>query len=348
MTSAGARSDYPDESGFWWPAEWQPHRRTWICWPARSECFGGGENLLRAKQAVARLALAIAAFEPVTVAVRPEDAPEAKLATAGRVELMETPLDDGWARDIGPTFVIGPQAMLAGVKWNFNAWGHKYHPYTHDAMFARRVLELAGARSFAAPIVCEGGAIHGDGEGTVLTTEQCLLNTNRNPGLRREDVATVLDRYLGIRKVIWVRGEFSDSETDGHIDNIACFAGPGRVIVGVPDSPGHPDGQPVREAIRMLAEARDARGRPLEVISLPQPRNRHLSWSGHPLQASYVNFCFANSAVVMPGFDDPNDEPARKIIRDVFAGRQIVQVAALDIVQGGGGIHCMTQQEPAP
>jgi agmatine deiminase len=318
-----------------------------MCWPSRIECFGGDEGTLRAKQAYARVARAISAFEPVTLAVRPEEAAEAKLATAGKVQIFETPLDDGWARDIGPTFLRDHQGKLAGVQWIFNGWGGKYQPFTHDAMFARRVLEAIGARNFSAPLICEGGALHSDGEGTIITTEQCLLNKNRNAALTREDVEMVLQHYLGARKVIWLPGVFSDDETDGHIDNIACFAAPGRVIVGVPHSRSHPDYQVIRDAMQMLGVVRDAKGRNLDVVGVPQPKQQRMSWSGRLLQTSYVNFYLANGALIVPAFDDAHDDPARSILGDCFPGRDIMQVEALDIVQGGGGIHCITQQEPA-
>ena len=348
MSASSSPAVFPAENGFVWPAEWQRHRRTWMCWPSRRECFGDQDGMLRGKQAVARVARAIAGFEPVTVAVRPEEAAEVRLATAGKVEIFETPLDDGWARDIGPTFLRSHDAGLAGVQWVFNAWGRKYPSFAHDAMFARRVLEATGYRQFLAPVVCEGGAIHGDGEGTVVTTEQCLMNRNRNPDLKRDDIETILRLYLGIRKVIWLPGVFSDDETDGHVDNIACFAAPGRVIVGVPASRSHPDHEPVQQVIRSLAAARDARGRELEIITVPQPERQRLAWSGRLLQASYVNFCLANGALILPAFDDRHDEVARTILGDAFPGRDIMQVEALDLVQGGGGIHCMTQQEPSP
>ena len=343
-----ALSRYPAESGFAWPAEWHAHRRTWMCWPSRLDCFGNAARLLRGRQALANLVRTVAGVEPVTLAVRAEDAAEARLATGGKAEILEVPLDDGWARDIGPAFLLDSEKALAGVQWNFNAWGHKYQPYAHDAMFARRILRTIGAREFAAPLVCEGGALHGDGEGTILTTEQCLLNANRNPGLSREDVEKLLRLYLGAKTVIWLRGLFSDLETDGHIDNIACFAAPGRVILGMPDSRDHPDWEPAQDAMRTLTNAHDARGRPLEVVPLPQPTQRRLSWSGQLLQASYVNFYLANGAVIMPAFDDPRDDNARNLAVSLFQGRKVLQIDALDLVQGGGGIHCMTQQEPAP
>jgi len=342
-----AASPSPVQNGFFWPAEWEPHRRTWMCWPVRAECFGGADGILRGKQAYARVARAISAFEPVALVSRPQDAAEARLATGGKVEILEMALDDSWARDFGPTFLKSRTGRLSGVQWIFNAWGQKYHPYTHDATFARRVLETIGAAIYAAPLVCEGGAIHADGAGTVLTTEQCLLNANRNPGHTREEVEGILKLYLGARKVIWLSGEFSDTETDGHIDNIACFAGPGRVILGMPAAKSHPDYAAVHDAKRRLKTACDADGRTLEIVPLPQPKRQRQSWSGRLLPASYVNFYLANGAVIMPGFDDPNDEAARGVLAQCFPGRDIMQIDALDIVQGGGGIHCITQQEPA-
>jgi agmatine deiminase len=341
-----AASPSPLHDGFFWPAEWEPHRRSWMCWPARAECFGGAEGLLRAKQAYARVARAISAFEPVTLAARPQEAAEARLATGGKVEILEMALDDSWARDFGPTFLKNGKGRLAGVQWVFNGWGQKYHQYTHDASFARRVLESIGAGVYKAPLICEGGALHADGEGTVLTTEQCLLNPNRNPGRTREAVEEILKFYIGARKVIWLGGGFSDTETDGHVDNIACFAASGRVILGIP-AKSHPDYAPVQEAKRRLKDARDAQGRALEIVPLPQPKKQRQSWSGRLLPMSYVNFYLANGAVVMPAFDDPHDEGARSILAQSFPGRDIMQIDALDIVQGGGGIHCITQQEPA-
>jgi agmatine deiminase len=316
-----------------------------MCWPARAECFGGADGVVRAKRAYAQVAHAISGFEPVTLAARPADVAEARLATGGRVDVIEAALDDSWARDFGPTFLTASNGRLGGVEWVFNAWGRKYHPYTNDAKFARRVLESTGAARYSPPLTCEGGALHTDGQGTVITTEQCLLNPNRNPGLSREDVEGVLSQYLAARKTLWLGGGFSDDETDGHVDNIACFAAPGRVIVGIPPQT-HPDFSPVQEAIRRLRTERDAEGRALEIIELPQPRKVRQSASGRVLQTSYVNFYLANGAVIMPAFGDDGDEPARVILGQCFPGREVIQIDALDIVQGGGGIHCITQQEP--
>jgi len=341
-----ANDPCPARDGFMMPAEWAPHARTWICWPCRREAWGSADAMLRAKQAFARVARGISAFEPVILAARREDVAEAKLATAGKTELFEAPLDDSWARDSGPTFLRGPAGGRGAVQWRFNAWGEKYLPYTHDAALAARIAHAADVRLYEAPLVCEGGAIHSDGEGTLLTTEQCLLNPNRNPHLTRLEVEERLALYTGARRIVWLGDGFSDDETNGHVDNIACFVASGRVLVGVPSSSSLPDYEPVMEAIRRLREARDAEGRAIEVIEIEQPARARFDWRGRPLQASYVNFYLPKDGVIMPSFDDPNDEKARAVLADCFPGRDILQIDALDIVEGGGGIHCITQQEP--
>ena len=337
----------PVRDGFSWPAEWAPHARTWMCWPCRIEVWGGPDGILRARQAYARVARAISTFEPVSMAVRPHDAAEARLATAAKVDLFEVPLDDSWARDQGPTFLRGPAGGRAAVQWRFNAWGNKYHPYAEDALLATRIAKSVDARVYDAPLVCEGGAIHTDGEGTLITTEQCLLNVNRNPDLTQQDVEERLALFTGARRILWLGEGFSDDETDGHIDNIACFVSPGRVLVGLQPSKDHPDYEPAREVVRRLKAARDAEGRSIEVVEIEQPRVTRRDRGGRILQASYVNFYLPNGGVVMPAFDDANDEKARETIAACFPERDILQIDALDIVEGGGGIHCITQQEPA-
>ncbi|SRR5579885_270018 len=344
MKRLDANDPCPARDGYAMPAEWAPHRRTWMCWPCRIEAWGSAEAMLRAKQAYARVARAISTFEPVTMAARPQDAAEVQLATAGKVEVFECPLDDSWARDSGPTFLTGPGGR-AGVAWQFNAWGNKYAGYENDAAFAARVLKRADAKIYEAPLVCEGGAIHVDGEGTLITMDQTLLNANRNPNLTRQQVEERLALFTGARKIIWLGEGFADEETDGHVDNIACFVSPGRVLVGVPPR-AHPDCGPAQEVIRRLRQAHDAQGRAIEVVEVAQPAKIERDWRGRPLAWSYINFYLPNGGLVMPAFDDRNDEKARMVLADCFPGRDILQVEALDIVQGGGGIHCITQQEP--
>lgn len=311
------------------PAEREPHLRTWMFWPCRA---GLWPDIAATRRAFAQVAEAIAAFEPVIMAARPEDL--ADVARAG-LDGWSVPLDDSWARDSGPTFLRG-----ASVQWRFNAWGGKYQPFDQDARFATRVAQKEGLPVRAAPLVCEGGAIHSDGQGMLLTTEQCLLNPNRNPGMSREAVTSLLCEFTGAERMVWLGSGFSDSETDGHVDNIACFIRPGRVLVGVPDSKSHPDHAPVMEAIARL------KNEGLDIVELVQPRTIRHDRRGRLLQASYINFALCNGGLVMPAFDDPHDEPARALLADCFPERIVTVVPALDIVAGGGGIHCITQQQP--
>ena len=341
-----AETPSPSQQGLAMPPDWAAHARTWMCWPCRRETWGSDDTMLNAKQATARIARAISTFEPVVLAARPEDVPAAKLATAGKVQLFPTALDDSWARDSGPSFLCGPGGMRAALQWQFNAWGRKYRPFDHDATLATRIAEFSALAVHDVPLVCEGGAIHCDGEGTLITTEQCLLNPNRNPHLGKEEVEFLLARYAGITKVIWLGDGFCDDETDGHVDNIACFAGPGRVIVGVPSSPSLPDAPAVKDAIRRLQRERDAQGRALEVVELPQPRRVRFDWRGRIMQTSYINFYLANGGIVMPSFDDPNDDKAEAVLAACFPGRDVLQVEVLDLLQGGGGIHCISLGEP--
>lgn len=342
-----ADSRNPVRDGFYMPAEWAPHARTWMCWPARVAPFGGPEGLLRAKLAYAEVARAVARFEPVAMAVRPQDVAEARLALGPGISSIELPIDDGWARDTGPTFVVDGKGGLAGVQWRFNAWGNKYQPHAQDAAFASRVLEWGGHPVYAAPLVCEGGAINVDGAGTLLTTEQCLMNENRNPELTRQQVEERLALYCGALRVIWLGEGFSDVETDGHVDAIACFAPGCRVLVGVHDDRRHPDYAPALEAVRRLHAARDANGRAFEIVEVKQAALGHRH-DGSVLERSYINFYVCNGAVIAPVFDDPNDAAAQATLASCFPGREIVPVPAHAIVEGGGGIHCITQQEPRP
>ena len=273
------------------------------------------------------------------MAARPEDVEEVK-AELTDIDIRPVPLDDSWARDIGPTFLKGP-AGLAAVAWRFNAWGGKYAPFDEDAQFAVRIAERSRTKIYRAPLVCEGGAIHSDGQGILITTEQCILNSNRNPGMDRETATKLLCDFTGAKRVIWIGGTFSDTETDGHIDNIACFAAPGRVIVGVPESKSHPDHAPVIDAIRHF------KSEGVDVIELVQPQTIRQDRHGRLLQTSYINFYLCNGGMIVPIFGDRNDMRAVETLQACFPERGMSMVHALDIVAGGGGIHCITQQEPA-
>lgn len=328
------------------PAEWEPHSRCWMAWPCRDEVWG--EQMDAARTAYADVARAIADFEPVTLVCNPSDVAEASLTLGNgtAIDVVSMEIDDSWLRDSGPTFLLDRNGHLAGAHWRFNAWGQKYQPYSRDAVVAKRILKHVGARRFRAPFVLEGGAIHVDGEGTVLTTEQCLLNPNRNPDITKAQVEQNLRDWLGVSTVIWLPEGIEDDETDGHVDEIACFVRPGVVLALSTDDKSDGNFDTLQTNLDILRSAKDAKGRPLQVIEVPQPaRQEH---NGKRLSLSYVNFYIANGGVVIPAFDVAEDERAFRIIRDAFPNRRVVQVHARDIFLGGGGIHCITQQQPAP
>ena len=288
---------------------------------------------------------AIAPFEPVTLMVRLEDSEEARALTQGTAEIVPAELDDSWSRDTGPTFVLENAGTLAGVDWGFNGWGLVYEGFSRDARLARHILERAGARRIVGPQILEGGSIHVDGEGTLLTTEQCLLDPLRNPHLSKADIEIHLRDTLGIETIIWLPAGLTNDETRGHVDNLCCFFRPGAVLLPRVTDPADPDAPVVAAARAVIESATDARGRKLEIVELPVPPRR-VDRRGRLLALSYVNFYIANGAIVMPGFDPATDATAAGILSDAFPGREIVIVPGHGIAEGGGNIHCITQQEP--
>jgi|SRR5690349_6229364 len=333
----------PAADGFRMPAEWERHSRCWMAWPCRPETFAGGIDAACA--AYAEVAQTIAQFEPVTMVCNQADVAEVSLACGAGIEVLPIPISDSWVRDTGPTFVVDNARQVAGVDWRFNAWGNNYPDHQVDAELARHMLSHLGMRRYEAPLVMEGGSFHVDGEGTLITTEECLLNPNRNPHLSREQIEECLKDYLGINRVIWLGRGYEQDETDGHIDEIACFARPGTLLVAATDDTGDANFKIFQDNLDRLKAARDAQGRELEVISLPIPARR--DHNGVRLTLSYTNFYIANGGIVMPAFEDVADDDAFRILRKVFSDREVIQVPAMDVVRGGGGIHCITQQQPA-
>ena len=336
----------PADLGFRMPAEWEPHARCWMAWPCREELWG--ERLDEARAAYADVARAIADFEPVTMVARPEQVAGASLRCGSGVSVLPLDLDDSWMRDTGPSFLVDEAGAVAGVDWRFNGWGGKYRPFDKDAAAAGAILDHLGLPAFRAPIVLEGGAIHVDGAGTAMTTEQCLLDPSRNPGLDRAEIEDCLRRHLGVRKTIWLGRGLEGDETDGHVDNLACFVRPGTVLALAAGDSDDPDFEVLADNLARLRAARDANGRELEVIEVPRPRLAHRAADGARLVRSYVNFYVANGGVLVPAFGDDNDRQALEIIAAAFPGRRTVPLtAAATIVEGGGGIHCVTLQQPA-
>ncbi|TCS63407.1 agmatine deiminase family protein [Varunaivibrio sulfuroxidans] len=337
----------PTESGYVMPAEWREHRRCWMAWPTRAALWGG--RIEAARAAYGEVARTIARFEPVTMVVPPAEAAQAHAVLGPEIDILCAPIDDSWIRDSGPTFVIDGNGGLAGVDWRFNGWGGKYRPHDKDAAVAEIILKTEDIPRFAAPLILEGGSIAVDGEGTVLTTRECLLNPNRNPDLDQDEIARHLKDYLGVRKVIWLdHGVFND-ETDGHVDNLACFHAPGKVLICTCDPDDGENYDRLSRNIDTLSRETDAQGRPLEITPVPLPTPM-FGDDEQRLAASYINFYVANGAVIMPGFGCPEDAKARAIIAAAFPEREVIQLcaAALTILHGGGNIHCITQQQPVP
>lgn len=355
MMSSGTT---PRAAGFRMPAEWEPHEACWMWWPWARRVWDPGlrgpDGLSAARDAYAAVARAIARFEPVRMVTRAEDAADARDRCGDAVQILAFPVDDAWARDTGPSFLVGPAGELAGVDWQFNNYGNEAWAgkaalpetgFENDRRIASRVLEHLGAHRFAAPLVMEGGAFHVDGAGTVLVTEECLLHPNRNPSLTRQEIESLVLEYTGSEKMIWLGRGLVDDETDGHVDELACFVRPGVVLALTRDDPDDPDYAAVQDNLSRLAAATDARGRPLEIIEIAAAPPVH--HRGVRLSLSYVNLYVANGGVVMPSFDAPeHDAAAAAVVGRAFPGRQVVQVPAMDIFAGGGGIHCITQQQP--
>jgi len=356
----------PAADGFRMPGEYEPHDGCWMVWPERPDNWRLGAR--PAQAAFAAVAEAIQLGEPVTVAVSEAHYEHCRSTLSPAIRVVELSTNDAWMRDIGPTFVIDRQGRRRGVDWRFNAWGGLngglYFPWDSDDRAAQKILEIERAARYRAPIVLEGGSIHVDGEGTVLTTEECLLNANRNPERSREQIEAILLDYLGAEKVIWLGRGVCNDETDGHVDNLACFARPGVVLLTWAVDEADPQYAISADALERLEAATDARGRSLEVIRLPAPGPIRISAdeaagvesvsgtltrsSGDRLAASYANFYIANKRVVFPLLDERCDAEAAELLAGCFSDREIVGVPAREILLGGGNIHCITQQVPAP
>jgi agmatine deiminase len=354
----------PAADGYRMPGEFEAHSGCWMAWPERPDNWRLGAK--PAQRAYAAVAEAINVSEPVTMAVSDEQYEHCRAALSPSIRVVELSTDDAWIRDTGPTFLLDGHGGRRGVDWHFNAWGGLrgglYFPWDRDERVARKVLEIEGAERYRAPIVLEGGSIHVDGQGTVLATEQCLLNPNRNPQLTREQLEQVLLDYLGAEKVIWLGDGVFNDETDGHVDNLACFARAGVVLLSTTDDERDPQYAISCDARTRLEAATDARGRSLEVIALPSPSPITITEqeaegidsvegslprrAGDRVAASYANFYIGTSRIVFPLLDGRYDEQAAEILRRCFPDREVVGVPAREILLGGGNIHCITQHVP--
>ena len=356
-----ASTPTPAELGFAMPAEWARHERTWMAWP--TEGYTLGEDPADAYRAWSQVANTIVRYEPVTMVLDPSPAAR---ASAGEwldpaVRRVEQPLNDAWMRDIGPTFLTrgadgsgadGTRGReLAVADWTFNGWGAQaWAEWDKDAEIAEAVARESGARRFVSRMVNEGGGIHVDGEGTVLITETVQLDQGRNPDWTKQQVERELEAFLGVRKVIWLpRGltrDYGEFGTRGHVDIVAAFVRPGVVVVHTQPDPTHPDHEVGRENVALLRTQTDAKGRTLEVVELPAPTILTEA-DGEPVDYSYINHYLGNGFALLCGFDDPRDRQAAEILGGLLPDRRIELVDARPVFARGGGIHCITQQQPA-
>lgn len=326
------------------PAEWHPHERCWMAWPCHKETWSK-IGLERARIAYALVAKAISAFEPVSMIANAEDSADAKAMCGHGIEVISWPLNDSWTRDTGPTFLLNNDAQLAGIDWIHNAWGGNYQDCHLDNALASKIIKATQAHYIHAPLVMEGGSFHVDGEGTVLTTRECLLHPNRNPTLSQHEIDAYLLDYLGCKEIIWLNKGLLGDETDGHIDELATFIAPGVVLCLISEDKNDPNYDRLQENLSILKSARDAKGRALKVHTVVQPPETVVD--GIRLTLSYVNFYHANKGIVMPAFGyKTHDDNAYALFKQLFPEYKIIQMDALDVFAGGGGIHCITQQQP--
>lgn len=330
----------PAAEGFVMPAEWDLHAGCLMAWPTRTELWGG--RLLEAKRDYAAVARAISDFEPLTMVCTPGSEREVRDLCGAEVDVLAAPIDDSWIRDNGPTFVRNQAGEVAAVDFEFNAWGERWAPYDADNALPARLADHLGVPRFRAPMVLEGGSFFVDGEGTLLTTEQCLLNPNRNPGLGRSEIEQLLKDYLGVTTIIWLpHGHSLDvgpAGTDGHVDGIAQYVAPGHIALEVPDDPAASEHATGRSNLRALDGVIDAAGRALQVSTIDP---------GSVEEVVYCNFYLANDAVIVPVAGDGRDDGPLEQIGRLYPDRKVVGVSGEVISFGGGGPHCITQQVPA-
>ena len=365
----------PKQDGFRMPGEFEPQEHIFMIWPERPDNWRQGAK--PAQRAYAEVAKAIAKHTPVTMLVSNAQYANCRARLPEDIRVVEMSNDDAWVRDCGPTFVINDKGEIRGVDWIFNAWGGLvdglYFPWANDDAVAQKICDLVGVDSYRTDadscpagldFILEGGSIHVDGEGTLITTEMCLLNPDagRNvPNLDKEQVEMMLKEYLNLEKIIWIKDGIDPYETNGHIDDVACYIRPGEVACIWTDDPNHPFYEPAQAAYKTLSEATDAKGRKLKVYKMcmtKEPCYLKDAWSidtatgaipreeGEISIASYMNFLITNNAIILPQYGDENDALAVQQAQEMFPGYTIEPVMTTEVAYGGGNIHCITQQMP--
>ena len=330
------------------PPEWYPHECCWMQWP--TETFPSDVtpswshfDLDRGRIAWANVANTISQFETLKMIVHPNDRESAINLLNNNVEILELPINDAWCRDTGAIFLLNDKNELGGVDSDFNCWGYKEN-FELDDKVAKFMIEKTNSKYFKNNMVLEGGSINVNGKGTMITTEQCLLNKNRNPELSKEQIEKNLKDYFGVSKIIWLK-HGTDEGTDGHVDNVACFSNSNTILTMTCTDKSDSYYDLLTENLEILRSSTDQDGNPINIIELEMSKKRLIPNDDEP--SSYINFYISNNAIILPIFgDEPADENAKKILNSQFQNRQIVCLDGRDILLGGGNIHCITQQQP--
>ena len=347
------QQETPASRGFYMPAEWRPHAATWLTWPKDPETWPG--RVSQVEEIYLQMIAALTPHETVNLLVDDEATEQAvrQRCTFPSIENLRfhhIPTVDSWIRDYGPNFLVDDKGAIAFNDWIFNAWGNKYESLKRDNGVPRLLEPALQLRRFEPGIVMEGGAIEVNGAGCVLTTEQCLLNPNRNPHLNREEIENYLKQYLGVTKVLWLGEGIVGDDTDGHIDDIARFVAPNMIVCALEEDPEDANYELLQDNLARLKSMTDANDRPFEIVALPMPGvvggtstdTRNLD----RLPASYINFYIANKVVLAPVFGHANDARAVETLQQLFTDRQVVPINCEPLVWGMGTIHCVTQQQP--
>ena len=354
----------PYDDGFYMPAEFSEHYGCIMIWPHRRDSWQYGAYA--ARKAFAKVTEEISKSEKVIIAARYDDYDSARFMLPPQIKVVEMESDDSWARDVAPTFVTNGKD-IRGIDWGFNAWGGLvdglYFPWDKDNKIARKICDLLDKDTYdKRNFILEGGSIHTDGEGTLITTEACLLSKGRNPDMSKSEIEEMLKNSLGIKKIIWLKSGIYNDETNEHIDNICAFTAPGEVVLAWTDDKNDPQYKMSKSCLDILENSTDAQGRKIKVHKLPLPKPVYITaeecdglddmngeptrTAGERLAASYVNFYISNGSVICPQFNDENDKKALEILKELFPTRDVVGIYARDILIGGGNIHCITQQIP--
>jgi len=355
----------PKADGYYFPGEFDPHQATWLMYPERTDIYPFGAK--RAQRAYLNLVREISLFEKVYLCVSNQFTKTMDPDFYNYAEVIEMESDGNWLRDTGPTFVKNQYGKTRAIQWQFNAWGGidggLYAPWDKDALVSVKIVEYLKLEYYKAPMVLEGGAILSDGEGTLLTTEETLLNPNRNPNLSKRDIEIILKEYLNVEKIVWIKNGLYLDEAGGHIDGICSFLSPGVILLAWTDDKNDPQYKLSNAAFEALSSATDAQGRKFIIHKVHQPVPQYITQeesdsivvldgtvsrnAGERLPASYLNFYYVNGGVILPIFgDSKHDELAVTQFENLFPDRQIVPFLSRDILLGGGNIHCMTQQQP--